>query len=559
MTRLSIGARLVTGFALVVALSVVLSLFQLANFRSAIRFVNVVTTDDVAALAHLNEIIRLRSQLRAAREAAIAEAALAVTDSTRGQLPRIAERYAQGSKALLARIGELEKVSAARTSDGASAERRRLWSELSRTAGDLRATLEAITGRGSALLELLRQGDLKSAVALRREIDLRQEALERELNRSVELVEMLTSSGRRDILAAYDGALDAALVAILAVVLMGAGATWVIGRSITVPLARFVALVNTVGQGDLTSRVPEEGRGELGTLGRHLNGMAGSLSAVAAKTRSVAEELSVAVNQIRASAQQQAASVAEQLSAVEETNATVAEITQSGAQITGRAQEVERNALVAAGGAEQGLRAVESTVQAMDAIRDQVEATARTIVSLSERTQAIGEIILTVNAIAERAHLLALNASIEAAAAGEHGRTFSVVAGEIKRLADQSRDATAQVRANLGEIQQGINSSVMLTEEVGKRVEAGLRQSDATDRTIRTMADNIHESVQAFQQIVAATNQHQIGLEQVQQALQSIRQGSSQTATTTRQLEGAANNLSRLSKDLLEETRNFRL
>lgn len=220
---------------------------------------------------------------------------------------------------------------------------------------------------------------------------------------------------------------------------------------------------------------------------------------------------------------------------------------------------MERNAKDAAGISDLGLTAVAATVSSMDSIREQVENVASTIVSLSERTQAISEITLTVNTIAERSHLLALNASIEAAAAGEHGRTFSVVAGEIKRLADQAREATQRVRGNLGEIQQGINSSVMLAEEAAKRVEAGRIQTEATDRTIREMADAIQESVQAFQQIVAATNQHQIGLEQVMQALASIRQASSQTSSTTRELEGAATNLNSLSEALVEAVRIYRL
>ncbi|HYD64970.1 MAG TPA: methyl-accepting chemotaxis protein, partial [Azospirillum sp.] len=92
-----------------------------------------------------------------------------------------------------------------------------------------------------------------------------------------------------------------------------------------------------------------------------------------------------------------------------------------------------------------------------------------------------------------------------------------------------------------------------------KRVAAGRRQADSTQATIRTMADNIHESVLAFQQIVAGTNQQQIGLEQVIQALQNIRQASTQTAAGTRQLEGAAANLNDLGQGLVEAVRNYRV
>ena len=171
---------------------------------------------------------------------------------------------------------------------------------------------------------------------------------------------------------------------------------------------------------------------------------------------------------------------------------------------------------------------------------------AENIVALSEKTQAVGEIISTVNDISERTHLLALNAAIEAAAAGENGRSFAVVASEMKILADQAKDATLQVRSILGDIQRGINSSVMLTEEAVKRVAAGKERTDTTQQTITEISSRVQESVQTFQQIVASTNQQQLGIEQVMGALQNIRQASQQTAAGTRQLDTAAANLSGL-------------
>ena len=194
----------------------------------------------------------------------------------------------------------------------------------------------------------------------------------------------------------------------------------------------------------------------------------------------------------------------------------------------------------------------------MDAIQEQAETVAENIVTLSEKTQAVGEIIATVTDIAEQSNLLALNAAIEAAAAGEHGRTFAVVANEIKNLADQAEDATGKVRSILGDIQKGINTSVMLTEEVVKRVDSGKKQSDIVERTIRHMADSLSASIQAFQQITAATGQQQIGFDQVTQALRNIRQAADQTAISTNQLEKAATNLSGLGQQLSKNVEKYR-
>ena len=134
-----------------------------------------------------------------------------------------------------------------------------------------------------------------------------------------------------------------------------------------------------------------------------------------------------------------------------------------------------------------------------------------------------------------------------------------MVANEIKNLADQSKEATAQVRGILEQTQKGINTSVMLTEEALKRVESGRERTNVSEQVIRQMANNIQESVQAFQQIVGATNQQQIGLEQVTQALHEIRQASQQTAATTGQLEKAAVELTRLGELLAKTLEKYKL
>jgi len=332
-----------------------------------------------------------------------------------------------------------------------------------------------------------------------------------------------------------------------------------IQRSITVPLAAFMQFVGRVGEGDLTQRAKTSSGDELGELGEHLNQMVVGLKDVAEQTRLATGNLNSSAAEILASTQQQAAGTGEQAAAIQQTTTTMEEVTQSGVQISERARQVASSAEAASAASHAGLEAVESTTRNMESIREQAEAVAENVVALSEKTQAIGEIITTVNDLAEQSHLLALNAAIEAAAAGEHGRSFSVIASEVKNLADQSREATVQVRAILGAIQKGINSSVMLTEEAVKRVDSGKQQADVADRTIREMSDGIQQSVQAFQQIVAGANQQQVGFSQVMQAVRDIGQASLQTAASTSQLEKAAVNLTALGQQLQRSVERYRI
>jgi methyl-accepting chemotaxis protein len=329
--------------------------------------------------------------------------------------------------------------------------------------------------------------------------------------------------------------------------------------SIMRPLGEFQRLMTSVGAGDLTQKSAREGGDELGILARGLNQLVTQLRNMATQTRVVTDKLNTATMDILASAREQSAVTGEQVAAYQETNATMQQVSQSGLQIAERARQVTVTAAAVSSANTSGLDAVQKANQTVEAIHEQAEAVAQNIVSLSEKTQMVGDILATVNDIAEQSHLLALNAAIEAAAAGEHGRSFAVVAGEIKNLADQSKAATVQVKTILGDIQKEINTSVMLTEEAVKRVDLGKRQADAAASAIRNMAANIDQSVQAFQQIVAGTNQQQIGFDNVMQAMKDLSRGSEQAAISTRQTEKSAANLTDLGTQLVTVTEGYRL
>jgi len=337
-----------------------------------------------------------------------------------------------------------------------------------------------------------------------------------------------------------------ALVAVL-----GSAFSWLIARGILIPLGSVVLVAQRIAQGDLSvEKLAKSSGDEVGQLAGVFNEMLDTLKDLTSQTVAVTENLNGASAEILASTQQQAAGTRQQAATVQQITSTMEEVRQSGAQISEKAQRVAAAAEVTSTSSTSGLKAVQDTNGTMEAIREQVEEVAENIVTLSEKTQAVGEIIATVNDIAERSNLLALNAAIEAAGAGDQGNRFSVVANEIKNLADQAKGSTVQVRTILGEIQKGINSSVMLTEEAVKRVETGKQQADMAEQTIRQMAETTVESVQAFQQIIGATNQQQIGFEQVTQGMQDIRQAASQTAASTLQLEKAVASLNAQSQQL---------
>jgi methyl-accepting chemotaxis protein len=191
--------------------------------------------------------------------------------------------------------------------------------------------------------------------------------------------------------------------------------------------------------------------------------------------------------------------------------------------------------------------------------QDQMGSIAASIVRLSEQNQAIGEIIATVSDLAEQSNLLAVNAAIEAAKAGEQGKGFAVVAQEVKSLAEQSKQAAAQIRAILNDIQSAMSTAVMATEQGSKAVEAGVKQSEEAGRAIRMLAESIAESGQAATQIAASSQQQLVGMDQVVGAMESIKQASAQNVAGTRQIETAAQNLHRLGQTLKQLVEHYKV
>lgn len=329
---------------------------------------------------------------------------------------------------------------------------------------------------------------------------------------------------------------------------------------ITRPLADLTSTAGRIAGGELGGAIaPIQTGDELEVLGEAFSSMRENLRTQIDGIRSGVETLSAAINEIGASIQEQAASAKEEAATIQEITTTMQEIQQSGSEISTRAREVSKDSENTIETGDHGIDAVQKTSESMERIREQVEEVAEKIVSLSEKTQAIGEIITTVNEISEQSNILAINAGIEAASAGESGARFAVVAQEMKHLADQAKNSTRMVRGILEEIQKGINTSVMLTEEAVKRTESGRAQAAVAQGTIHKLAESVQGNVQTFAQIIAGTGQQQIGINQVVQGMQDIKQAVQQTVSGIGQLEQATRSLNEMSGSLRAVVARYKL
>ncbi|MDQ3814670.1 MAG: methyl-accepting chemotaxis protein [Armatimonadota bacterium] len=245
--------------------------------------------------------------------------------------------------------------------------------------------------------------------------------------------------------------------------------------------------------------------------------------------------------------------------AITETTTTVAEVRQTAELSSQKARLVADSAQRAAQIAQSGKRATEDTSTDMQRIQTQMDSIGDTMSRLTEQTQLIGAIIATVDDLAQRSNLLAVNASIEAAKAGEQGKGFAVVAQEVRNLAEQSKQATTQVRNILNDIQRATGAAVMATEQGSKAVEAGVQQASQAGESILTLADSMAAAAQAATQIAASNQQQLVGMDQVVGAMENVKQASLQNVDSAKQLETAARNLNELGQRLKQLVEQYQV
>jgi len=555
----SITNRALLGFLTLTLLTILLGVWSLDQFETVRNASRTVSLRDTSVARQVNDIRSGQNEMRDIRaRIMIAYLGRRAVPGGGTEAPPLAD-WRRASQTMTTEVSEALAATQGYVAQAVSQDRREAWQRVIAALNEVGTALNRHRDQVEAKLRSMNADDVTAVMAAEPGVQASARELDAALGRVDASIDRLVQIGQNRVDEIAVDARGLILVGMAVAALLAVLVSFLVRRAIARPLEGLMAFAQRIGRGELAGTPAREGGDEFGRLGATLNAMVEGLRDIARQSRDATQQLDAATAEIRASTQEQAASVEEQLAAVQETAATVDEITHSGTQIGKRAQEVIAAAQATVRTSDNGLRAVEETVRAMDAIREQAERVAENIIALSEKTQAIGEITATVNDISERSHLLALNAAIEAAAAGEAGRSFSVVAAELKSLADQAKEATAQVRANLGDIQRGINASVMLTEEAVKRAAAGRERTAQSQETIREITARVQEAVQTFQQIVASTNQQQLGIEQVMGALTNIRQASQQTASGTRQLEQAAGNMAGLSQGLVRLADRYRL
>jgi len=353
----------------------------------------------------------------------------------------------------------------------------------------------------------------------------------------------------------------------LAVLAIAAITCFFVVSRMTRPLKELTEVANRITEGNLDERIEVRSADEVGQLARAFNQMTQVIvrnlqveidksNRMVASVKEAIQQLSASANELMAISTQQASGAAEQAAAVQQATTTSEEIAATAKQVSDNAGRVETLAGQASGASITGQQAVAVAINGMEQLKGQVMSIAEAMLQLGENSQKIGGIIDIIDEISDQTNLLSLNAAIEAAGAGEAGKRFSIVANEVRRLADRTADATNQVKVLITHIQQSTNSTIMLTEEGTKGVDAANALVANISETLEKITRSITETSEAASEIKLMTQQQTSASEQMAETIAEVRDVASQVAVSSQETTQSITELTSLAgrlQDLVEE------
>jgi methyl-accepting chemotaxis protein len=349
------------------------------------------------------------------------------------------------------------------------------------------------------------------------------------------------------------------IIGIILSIAIGQIIALVLTRSIVRPVNQTISDANFLSEGNLRREILVDRNDEFGKQAAVMKGMVekwrdiiGSIKLASDSVAAAGSQFSGSAVHMSEGANQQAERAHQVATASEEMSQAVLDIAQNAASIASRASE-------AASTAKNGGITVEAAVKEVKEIASTVEESAGHITSLSQLSQKIGDIIGIINEIADQTNLLALNAAIEAARAGEHGRGFAVVADEVRKLAERTTGATSEVSGIIREIQTKVTSSVSSIGQVSAKVDRGVDLSSKAGTELHTIVKTVDDLQQMVQQIATAIDEMSATSDQISKDIESISGISAQTSQSSGEVTKASQELARLGKDLQGIVQQFEL
>ncbi len=333
-----------------------------------------------------------------------------------------------------------------------------------------------------------------------------------------------------------------------------------LSSSITKRLKAVMEYASKIADRDLSMDALEMKSGdEIGQLAGKVNEMKDSLKFVISDVLSSTQMVASSSTELAASAEQMASGIEIQNQQTQQVAAAVEEMSQSVAEVAAKSSDATTASEESQALAEEGGQIVQNTVDEMQGIATEVQSSANTINELGAKSKTIGEIISVINDIAEQTNLLALNAAIEAARAGEHGRGFAVVADEVRKLAERTTEATEEVSVSIRGIQGETSTAVELIENGSKRVGRGVELASSAGQALQSIVSGSQGVQQMVRDIAAAAGEQTAAADEIARAVEGINTVTNQSAESASQSSIAAADLAKQAEQLQELVSRFKL
>jgi len=339
--------------------------------------------------------------------------------------------------------------------------------------------------------------------------------------------------------------------------LLIAGLAIFFARSLSGPIRRLVSHNDQLASGDFSVRLDSKRKDEIGQLASSMDDMAGQIGTMISEVVTTANEVASAATEIASSSEQMAAGLQSQEAETNDVSAAIEELSGSVNGISEKSVDATTAAENAGSEAGTGGEVVSDTITEIQGIAVQIKLAVDAVSQLGHKSEQIGEIISVINDIADQTNLLALNAAIEAARAGEHGRGFAVVADEVRKLAERTQQATEQVGSSIREIQDDTKQVIESIEQGATGVQNGVEMAQKAGTSLNQIVGASGTLNSMINDISHAVDEQKVVVNQIAEATQSIAGVTRESSSAAGQAAQAANNLSEQSERLLAMTSKF--
>jgi methyl-accepting chemotaxis protein len=316
---------------------------------------------------------------------------------------------------------------------------------------------------------------------------------------------------------------------------------FMVARAITVPLKAGVKFAQNLADGDLTQQLEITQKDEIGDLAQAMNQMTANLNGIVVHIGAAAAEMEVASKEQATGAMSQCTATTQMSVTVRELLAAARQVNKNGTSVSEQAEQATKECGI-------GTKSIQDTVEGIVGIRERVETIAEHIVGLSGKSQQISGVLDIINELSDQTNLLSLNASIEAAGAGEAGKRFAVVASEIRKLAERAAESTTEIRGLIEDIQETVNTTIVAAEGGTKAVEQGMRQTADLQGSFERITNQVASTTQSAKAIELSSRQQTTAIEQMDDAVRGIDTAAKQSESTSRQVQTEAQALAEAAR-----------